>query len=67
MDGICLSINVFVCLFTLEAILRGLRAFSQSYRVYFRLVLSVLLAALDVHANILSKEDLCQLHIDMRY
>ena len=34
--------------------------------VYFRLVLAVFLAALDVRVNLLSKEELCHTHFDIR-
>ena len=66
MDDIKLSIDVLVCLFSFEAILHGLRALSQGHGVYFCLVLVLLMAALDVHINILSNEELHNFHIDIR-
>ena len=66
MDDVGLSIDVFVSFFTLESILHGLCALSQGHRVYFCFVLEVLLAALDVHINILSKEELCHFLVDIR-
>ena len=66
-DDVGFSINVFVIIFTLESVLHGLRALSQGHGLYFRLVLAVLLAALDVRVNILSKEELRHLRINIRY
>ena len=65
-DEFGLSINVFVSLFTLEAIIHGLRALSQGHGVYFRRVFAVLLAALDVFVNIFSKEEIFYFLVDIR-
>ena len=66
MDDVGLSINVFVGLFALDAVLRGLRAFSQGHGVYFCLVLLVLLTVLNVLVDILSKEEICHFLVDFR-
>ena len=66
MYDVGISIDVLVCLLSLEAILHGLRALSQGHRVYFCLVLEVLMTALDVRVNLLSKEELCQFLVDVR-
>ena len=65
MDGVGISIDVPVCLFSLEAILQGLRALSQGHGVYFHLVLAVLLTALDVRINLLYKEELQHFPVDV--
>ena len=65
-DYVRLSIDVLVGFLSLEAILHCLCALSQGHRVYFRLVLEVLLTSLNLCVNIIIKEELCHFLNDVR-
>ena len=58
MDDVRLSIDFLVGLLSLESILESLRALSQVHGVYLRLVLAVLLTALDVRVDFLTRKEL---------
>ena len=56
MDDIRILVDALLCFLCFETILHCLGAFSEGPLVYLRLVLAVLLSALDVSANIFSQQ-----------
>ena len=67
MDNIQILVNVLVGFLSVKTIIHCLGAFSKGYRVYFCLVLAVLLIVLVVSANLFSKHNLGHVLVNVRY